>query len=119
MDTNDADYASQNVCSSSGRRVASEAVIVFSVGNEFMPYPFEQWHLTEPGATVAWSGDCSGTTFHCSIRGSCTYKGSDPIPACPSLGKKTATAIVSFKGESRTFNVTAYDDTKQGDDLEQ
>jgi hypothetical protein len=119
VDTNDADYASENVCSSSGRRVASEAVIVFSVGNEFMPYPFEQWHLTEPGATVVWSGDCSGTTFHCSIRGSCTYKGSDPIPVCPSLGKKTATAIVSFKGESRTFNVTAYDDTKQGDDLEQ
>lgn len=119
VDTNAADYASQNVCSSSGRRVASEAVIVFSVGNQFYPYPLEQWWLSEPGATVTWSGGCSGTSSSCSIRGNCTYKGSNPIPVCPALGAKTATAKVTFKGETRTFVVNAYDDTTQDDGPEQ
>jgi len=119
VDTNEADYASQNDCSATGRRVASEAVIVFSVGNQFYPYPLEQWWLSETGATVKWSGDCSGTNSSCVIRGSCSYNGANPIPVCPALGAKTATATIVFQGETRTYTVSAFDGTTQDNGPEQ
>lgn len=96
-----------------GDRMASEAVIVFSAGNQ---YYVDQWIITEPGATVTWSGDCTGSGSSCSIRGSCTYNGHNPIPSCPALGTKRATATVKFNGETRTFTITANDYTRDNSD---
>lgn len=119
VDSQATDYATQAGCSSAGQRIASPAAIVFSVGNVFDPYPVESWRINEPGASVVWSGDCVGNNSQCTVKGTCTYNGKDPIPICPALGTKRATATVSYNGEVRIFTVSGHDLTKQNGTPEQ
>jgi len=109
VDTMAFDYSTEGGCSSAGERMATEAVITFSVGNQFIG---DIWVSTEPTATVSWAGDCVGSNTSCEIRGACTYNGSNPIPSCPALGTKRATATVTFNGETRTFTITGIDNTR-------
>ena len=109
VDTMAFDESTEGSCSSAGERMGSEAVIVFSVGDQ---YTGDIWVTTTPGVAVIWSGDCTGSGTSCSVRGTCSFNGGNAMPSCPALGTKRATATVTFNGETRTFTITGVDNTR-------
>jgi len=111
VDTMAPDTASEGSCSSSGDRMGSEAGIVFSVGTQLYGGG-DYWIFTDSGVSVSWSGACTGSGSTCGISGSCTYVAPNPIPVCPALGSRTATATVTYQGSSRSYTVYASDDTR-------
>jgi len=109
VDTIGFDYATLDSCSSSGLRQGSEAGIYFSVGDV---YADDYWYLSKPGVSIVWTGDCTGTSSTCSVKGKCNYVGADPYPRCPAIGTKRATATVTYQGKTKVFNLIGIDDTR-------
>jgi hypothetical protein len=107
VDTTGFDYPTDGSCESSGYRSHSEAGIVFSVGDIL---PSDNWRMSVSGVTVVWSGDCTGVGSMCSISGTCRM-GSQGKPSCRALGPKSATATVTYQGQTRVFQLFAEDNT--------
>jgi hypothetical protein len=105
VDTMKLDTITSNHCRADQEDYRSEGqppVVVFSVGNASYPdnYYFKQY---KSEYSVVWTGDCTGTGVHCSVRGTCSLR------SCPGLGSLNAVATVTFRGKKTVFNVKAVD----------
>ena len=103
VDTINDDSISSGSCFGSGKRHSTQrANIVFSVGDMVG----RDTYYFSRGASVVWSGGCTGSGSQCAVYGSCGYQG------CPSLGTVVATATVTLEGQTKEFRITGTDNTE-------
>lgn len=103
VETNATDQVSSGFCTaSSARTYPAPALIIFSVGDIAN---IDNYSFSQPGVSVIWSGDCSGTSRQCFLTKACSGGN------CPSIGAASAFVTVSYNGISKTFSVSAFDGT--------